>query len=62
MSSIDFTKIDQEYAALKLIEQLYVDGLIPGFMFRNILEDYKDSIDMLEFNCEYYRENYKCTD
>ena len=62
MSSIDFTKIDQEYAALKLIEQLYVDGLIPGFMFRNILEDYKDTIDVLEFNCEYYRENYKCTD
>ena len=62
MSSIDITKLDKEYAALKLIEQLYIDGLIPGFMFRNILEDNKDKVDILDFNCSDYRGEHKCTE
>ncbi len=62
MSSIDITKLDKEYAALKLIEKLYIDGLIPGFMFQNILDEYKDKVDVLDFNCSEYRGKYKCTE
>ena len=36
---------DHYFAALKLIEQLYKDGEIPAYMFRNILKDYADVID-----------------
>ena len=53
MSNIDINKIsdDPEYcfAALKLIEQLFRDGKIPEFMFRNILNDYADIVDVTEF-------------
>ncbi|HBR31896.1 MAG TPA: hypothetical protein DEB10_03895 [Ruminococcaceae bacterium] len=46
MNTININK-DPAYcfAALKLIEQLYRDGKIPGFMFRNILSDYADIVD-----------------
>ena len=46
MNTINMNK-DPAYcfAALKLIEQLYRDGKIPGFMFRNILSDYADIVD-----------------
>ncbi|MDD4495981.1 MAG: hypothetical protein PHV32_16850 [Eubacteriales bacterium] len=46
MNTINMNK-DPAYcfAALKLIEQLYRDGIIPGFMFRNILSDYADIVD-----------------
>ena len=37
------------FAALKLIEQLYRDDKISAFMFRNILEDYSDLVDIGEF-------------
>ena len=37
------------FAALKLIEQLYRDGKISAFMFRNILEEYSDIVDIGEF-------------
>ena len=37
------------FAALKLIEQLYKDGEIPAFMFRNILKDYADVVDLSKF-------------
>ena len=37
------------FGALKLIEQLYLDGQIPGFLFRNILKDYDDEIDAASF-------------
>jgi len=39
------------FGALKLIEQLYLDGQIPGFLFRNILKDYDDEIDAASFRC-----------
>lgn len=39
------------FGALKLIEQLYLDGQIPGYIFRNILKDYGDEIDVAGFRC-----------
>lgn len=40
---------DHYFAALKLIEQLYKDGEIPAYMFRNILKDYADVVDLSKF-------------
>jgi len=37
------------FAALKLIEQLYTEGKIPEYMFRNILNDYADVVDLSAF-------------
>ena len=37
------------FAALKRIEQLYKDGEIPAYMFRNILKDYADVVDLSKF-------------
>ena len=38
------------FAALKLIEQLNKDGLLPGYILRNILNDYTDSVDLSKFS------------
>ena len=49
------SKINAEYsaehyfAALKLIEQLYKDGLIPAQMLRSILNDHADVVDLSKF-------------
>ena len=40
---------DHYFAALKLIEQLYKDGHIPAFMFRNILNEHADIVDLSKF-------------
>ena len=40
---------DYYFAALKLIEQLYKDGKIPAYMFRNILNDYAGVVDLAKF-------------
>ena len=37
------------FAALKLIEQLYKDGKVPNFMYRNILNEYADIVDVTAF-------------
>ena len=37
------------FAALKLIEQLYKDGEIPAVMFRNILKEHTDVVDLSKF-------------
>ena len=37
------------FAALKLIEQLNKDGLLPGYILRNILNDYTDLVDLSQF-------------
>ena len=37
------------FAALKLIEQLYQDGQLPAHIFRNILADYTDIVDLSKF-------------
>jgi len=44
---------DHYFAALKLIEQLHKNGQIPAYMFRNILNDYADMVDLSKFTiCE----------
>ena len=40
---------DHYFAALKLIEQLHKDGEISAEMFRNILRDYADIVDLSKF-------------
>lgn len=37
------------FAALKLIEQLHKDGELPTYIFRNILKDYSDVVDISAF-------------
>ena len=39
------------YAALKLIENLYKQGLIDQHIFINILNDYKRCVDISNFRC-----------
>ena len=39
------------FGALKLIEQLYLDGEIPGHVFRNIIKEHGDSFLVTDFNC-----------
>ncbi len=48
MTQDEYNKI---YAALKLIENLYKQGHIKKHIFKNILEDYKDCIDLSDFKC-----------
>lgn len=48
ISSEEYNKI---YAALKLIENLCKQGLVKPHVFKNILNDYKDVIDLAEFKC-----------
>ncbi len=38
------------FAALKLIEQLYKDGQIQAHIFRNILKEYADQVDISKFH------------
>lgn len=40
---------DHYFAALKLIERLHKDGEISAEMFRNILRDYADIVDLSKF-------------
>ena len=50
MNKIEMNKNpDYCFAALKLIEQLYKDGKIPNFMYRNILNEYADIVDVTAF-------------
>ncbi len=37
------------FAALKLIEQLYRDGHISACIYRNILADYAETVDLSQF-------------
>ena len=67
MSKIDINALSKNpdycFAALKLIEQLFRDGKIPEFMFRNILNDYADIVDVTEFikgNHNQKKEEYTC--
>lgn len=39
------------YAALKLIENLFQQGKIKKHVFRNILNEYSDRIDISAFKC-----------
>ena len=44
--------VDKIYAALKLIEQLNHDGYLPAYIFKNILNEYADKIDISEFTIQ----------
>jgi hypothetical protein len=51
---MNMMKADKEnniFGALKLIEQLYLDGEIPGHVFRNILQEYKNDVCIADFTC-----------
>lgn len=50
MNKIEMSKNpDYCFADLKLIEQLYKDGKVPNFMYRNILNEYADIVDVTAF-------------
>ena len=50
MNKIEMSKNpDYCFSALKLIEQLYKDGKVPNFMYRNILNEYADIVDVTAF-------------
>lgn len=53
------TESNNTYIALKMIEGVYKQGLISKTVYRNILNDYKDLIDIEEFLC--YIEDNKTT-
>lgn len=40
---------EYHFAALKLLEQLHKDGHLPAHIFRNILNDYADMVDLSKF-------------
>ena len=48
---------DHYFAALKLIEQLYRDGEIPAYMFRNILKEYAEVVDLSRFTITNEKED-----
>ena len=51
VSENEYDKENNIFGALKLIEQLYLDGEIPGYVFRNILQEYKDDVCIADFTC-----------
>lgn len=51
MNKIEFRKDGSVFGALKLIEQLYLDDKIPGYIFRNIIKEYGDVISVSNFRC-----------
>lgn len=51
MTERPWTKENNIFGALKLIEQIYLDGEIPGYVFRNILQEYKDDVCIADFTC-----------
>ena len=56
MSKIGTGSSNECFAALKLIEKLFKDGLIPDHIFRNILKDYVDVVDGAAFASCYTNE------
>ena len=50
MSKIMLEQRNNVFGALKLIEQLYLDGQIPRHVFLNIINDYGEDIPITEFN------------
>lgn len=55
MNKLIADKESNIFGALKLIEQLYLDGKISGYVFRNILREYQDKINVSDFVC--YKKN-----
>lgn len=44
-------EVDKIFASLKLIECLFHRGMIKQHVFLNILNDYKDCVDVSQFRC-----------
>ena len=40
------------FSALKLVEKLYKDGKIEKTVFKNVLEQYSDKVDITKFNLD----------
>lgn len=51
MNMIKADKENNIFGALKLIEQLYLNGEIPGYVFGSILQGYKDDVCIADFTC-----------
>ena len=49
MNKISVNDSAKHFAALKLIEQLYLENKIPEYVFKNILYDAKDVVDTTKF-------------
>lgn len=49
MSKISEWSSAEYFAALKLVELLHLEGHIPDYMFRNILEEAGDDVDITQF-------------
>ena len=47
---IDSSSEYKVYAALRMIEQLTDDDLLPRYIFMNILKDYENIVDTTKFN------------
>lgn len=52
MNKMSTRDADIYFAALKLIEQLYKDGVIPEYMFKNMLNEAKTEVDISQFNID----------
>ena len=59
MNKLIVDKESNVFGALKLIEQLYLDGEIPGYVFRNILREHQDKINVSDFVCHKKKEDGK---
>lgn len=55
MNTLTADEENNIFGALKLIEQLYLDGEIPGYIFRNILKEYSNQVNIADFTC--YKKN-----
>lgn len=54
MSKIIAESSEEYFAALKLIELLFLEGHIPDYMLRNALNEAEDDVDTTQFRL--YRE------
>lgn len=54
MSKIVIENANHYYAALKLIELLFLEGHIPDYILRNALAEAEDEVDVTQF--KIYRE------
>lgn len=59
MSKILSDKEKNVFGALKLIEQLYLEDEIPGNVFRNILRENQEKINVYDFVCYKKNDNGK---
>lgn len=63
MGKIDNVSKGMVFGALKLLEQLYLEGNLPGYIFRNALTEYSDIVNISDFRCYVEaQEVISCTD